>query len=410
MLTKTIKQSLTFIPPFKKVIVGVSGGADSVALAHILMKLGYEITIAHLNHGLRGKESDADEKFVKNLAKKWKVPCVTHKIQLSAKGNLENQARLVRYAFLEKVRQDRKAKFIAVAHHLDDQIETILMHMMRGAGLRGLCGMKLRNDKIIRPLLIIRKQELIDYLKKEKIGYQIDKSNFNTQFRRNFLRHEVIPKLRKKDKNFEDKLLQLSESAQKRLVVIEKQAKQWIMKAVKNQQFNRLSFLALSDDVKSEVLFLLAGRQNIYSQPIQKIKDLIRKGATGKQKQIGPLTFETRYDKVVFYKEVVPVEKLGRIKLKVQEIRWGNWKLQHKGSDILYVRAWQKGDRFKPAGMKGTKKLQDFFVDQKIPKSERHQIPIVVDENDKILSVGNFRFDRKALKRNLKKKLIIHLG
>ena len=116
MLIKRIKSKLSKIPPFKKAIVGVSGGADSVALAHVLIKLGYDITIAHLNHGLRGKESGADEKFVNNLSKKWRVPCVTHKIDpplspltkggIKGGGNLENNARLIRYAFLEKC--DRK--------------------------------------------------------------------------------------------------------------------------------------------------------------------------------------------------------------------------------------------------------------------------------------------------------------
>ena len=160
-ITNEIQKSLQSLPPFKKVVVGVSGGGDSVALAHILMKLGYDVTIAHLNHGLRGKESDADEKFVTKLAEKWDVPCVTHKIRLQDKGNMENNARLIRYAFLEKVRQAKKAKFIAVAHHLDDQIETILMHMQRGAGLRGLCGMKIQNGSIIRPLLDVKKKDLI---------------------------------------------------------------------------------------------------------------------------------------------------------------------------------------------------------------------------------------------------------
>ena len=407
MVFKKIQHSLKQISPFKKVIVGVSGGADSMALAHVLMKLGYEITITHLNHGLRGKESDADAKFVQTLAQKWKVPFVIYKVKLRKKGNLENQARMIRYDFLEKVRQARKAKFIAVAHHLDDQIETILMHMQRGAGLRGLCGIKMQNGSIIRPFLNVRKQDLINYVKKEKLDYQTDKSNFDKSFKRNYLRHSVIPKLKKEWKALETDLMDLSESAQKRLKKIEENAKKWIQKAVKNNQFKRSDFLELPSDVQSEVLFLLTGYQDIYSKQINELKSLIKKGITGKQKKVGDLTFQTQYDRVNFYKTRITTTILRKQKLGKREIKWGDWKLKYKGSDTLYVRVWQKGDRFKPAGMKGTKKLQDFFVDQKIPKTERHQIPIIVDKNNQILSIGDLRFDSQTTQMNLKQKLVI---
>ena len=344
MLIHKIQSRLQEIPPFNQVIIGVSGGADSVALAHILIKQGYNVTIAHLNHGLRGKESDADEKFVKKLAEKWKVPYTTHKIQLSDKGNLENQARLLRYAFLEKIRQEKNAKFIAVGHHLDDQIETILMHMQRGSGLRGLCGIKLRNDKIIRPLLDVRKQELIDYLKKEGIEYRTDESNFNTKLRRNLLRHKIIPELRKKDRHFEKKLLELSAAAQKQLAAVEKQARHWMGANIKNQSFKRMEFLNLSDNVQSEILFLLCGHQNIYRPSIQKIKELIQKGMTGKQKTIGRYTFQMQYGQVVFCKGFWDPSPLPKIQLTTREIRWGKWKLRHKGSEILYKLFFQSLD------------------------------------------------------------------
>ncbi len=396
MMLKIIQQSLVKLPPFKKVVVGVSGGVDSVALAHILMKLGYDVTIAHLNHGLRGKESDADEKFVTKLAEKWDVPCVTHKIRLQDKGNMENNARLIRYAFLEKVRQAKKAKFIAVAHHLDDQIETILMHMQRGAGLRGLCGMKIQNGSIIRPLLDVKKKDLIVCLKKEKVDFRTDSSNFDLNLRRNLFRHKVIPELKKKHKDLEKNLLKMSESAKERIQEIEKQAKDWIKKNVTDFEFGRLAFLELPDSIQSEILFQLTGYQDVYRKSIEKIKLLIQKGMTGKQKQIGTLTFRTQYDRVAFYKGFKNTEPLKRIKLEIREIRWGNWKIKHAGDQGLFVRAWQKGDRFHPAGMKGSKKLQDFFTDKKIPKDERHKIPIIVDVDDRIMGVGNFRVAKDA--------------
>ncbi|MFC1733027.1 tRNA lysidine(34) synthetase TilS, partial [candidate division KSB1 bacterium] len=188
MMIKAIKKSLADLPPFKRVVIGVSGGVDSMALAHVLMALDFDITIVHLNHGLRGADSNKDAEFVAEFARKWNVPYVTKKIKMTNKGNLENQARILRYMFLEKIRREKNARFIAVGHHQNDQVETILMHLMRGAGLRGLCGMRLVNGKIIRPFLNVTKQDLIDYLKKEKIDYRTDKSNFDIRFRRNLLR------------------------------------------------------------------------------------------------------------------------------------------------------------------------------------------------------------------------------
>ncbi|MBN2096816.1 tRNA lysidine(34) synthetase TilS [Candidatus Peregrinibacteria bacterium] len=396
-MLKTIQKTLATLPPFRKVVVGVSGGADSVALAHILIQLKYNVTIAHLNHGLRGKESDADEAFVEHLAKKWKVPCVTHKIQLSAKGNTENSARLIRYAFLEKVRIAEKAEFIAIAHHLDDQIETILMHMQRGAGLRGLCGMQLKNGNVIRPLLGLRKKELEAYLKKEKVGFRTDASNFDQRFRRNLFRHRIIPELRKKYKDLDKKLLRLSAAAQKRLETIEKKAAEWMRKNVTDFGFGRLEFLKLSDAVQSEVLFQIIGYRDVYRKSIEKIKALIKKGITGKQKQIGPLTFKNQYDRITFFRGFKAPKSPKPVRLTAKEIRWGKWALKYDGNEALFARPWQKGDRFKPAGMRGSKKLQDFFVDRKIPKSERHQIPIITDKTDRIVSVAHFRVAKDAV-------------
>ena len=406
MILNKVKKQLDSLPPFKKVVVGVSGGADSVALARILIKLCYDVTIAHLNHNLRGKESDADAQFVTDLAKAWNVPIVTCKISIPKKGNLENNARNLRYEFLEKVRQAKKAQYIAVAHHADDQIESILMHIQRGAGLRGLCGMNLVTNNIIRPLLMLHKKDITDYLDSEKLTYRTDGSNFNLKFKRNYLRHVAIPRLKENCEDIETKLLHLSQFAKIRIRKAEKQAKIWINKNFNNSEFGRTSFLKLSDSVQSEVLFMLIGYDDVYSSAIKELKELITKGITGKQKIIGQFTVRSQYGKIILEKSNIELTKLPKVRLTKREVRWGNCKLKYVGTDTVYARSWKPGDRFEPLGMKGEKKLQDFFVDRKIPKAERPFIPIIVDKDDKVLSVSDFRVAKNA--QNLKKCLQIN--
>ncbi len=396
MFISEVKKSLALLPLFKKVVIGVSGGADSVALAHILKELGYEIIIAHLNHGFRDKESDGDEKFVKDLAQKWKVPFITCTVKIPKEGNLENKSRIIRYQFLERVRKAQKAKFIAVAHHADDQIETILMHIKRGAGLRGMCGMRLRKDKIIRPLLMVKKDELLTHLRKNKLTYRTDKTNFDLNFERNFVRHVVLKNMGDNLEKFEQKILSLSLASQVKLEKLEKRAKKWTKGNITNRTFDKVTFLKLPGGVQSEVIFQLIGYQDIYSHHIQEIKDLIDKGATGKQKKAGHYTFCIEYDKIRFYEGVKTTVILKKRKLTKRTIKWGNFKIKYTGSDKIYVRQWKPGDKFRPSGMKGHKKLQDFFVDAKIPQSERQKVPIIVDGKGVILVVSDMRFSEKG--------------
>lgn len=400
-----IKKTMAELPSFKKVIVGVSGGADSVALAHLMIILGYDVTIAHLNHGLRGGESDTDEMFVDSLSKKWKVPFVTKKVRLSDEGNLENNARLARYLFLEKVRQEKKAKFIATAHHLDDQIETILLHMKRGAGWRGLSGMRIQNNQIIRPLLNIKKTLILDYLSKNKINYRTDESNFDVTFARNQIRHEVIPKLKKKWKRLEDDLIRLSLCAQSKIDFLDKKAKQWILKNVTDASFERSAFLKEPEDIQAEILFQICGHQDIYCSSVEKVQHLIFKGKTGKWKSINQYTFEVEYQRIKFYIGFSKSEPLPKVTLNVQSIRWGDYELKYSGDKSLYARSWQPGDRFQPTGMDGSKKLQDFFIDKKIPRSKRHQIPIIVNSDNQIVCVGDLRLDKRFIDVSYKLKV-----
>ena len=187
-----------------KIVVGVSGGADSVCLFHIFLflakKYDFSLHVAHVNYGLRGQASDLDEKFVRDLAEKNALEISVFRAEKPLKkANLENSLRKVRYDFFEKIRKELNFDHIAVAHNQDDQAETVLLRLIRGSGMEGISSIKAKNGKIIRPLLATSRKEIIAYLRSQKIKFRTDKTNLEPVFNRNKVRLGLIPYL---EKNF----------------------------------------------------------------------------------------------------------------------------------------------------------------------------------------------------------------
>ena len=394
-LIKKLQSGLKNIPPFKKAVVAVSGGADSMVLTYGLKALGYDVVITHLNHKLRGAESDADEKFVGDFAKRVGVKFVTKTVDIPKNGNLEENARIIRYEFLEEVRKKYKADFIAVAHHLDDQIETVLMHMARGAGMRGQVGMEYQNGNIIRPLLGIKRQEILDYIAEEKLEYRTDSSNGDLSYDRNFWRHMVIPYLKNHMSGLGERIMEISATAKKQLESISKKADVWIGKNISENTFSCKTFNKLDIELKSEILIKLLGPKDLYTSALSELIDLIKTGRSGRKMIVKGLTFTIEHGNVFIGKQEEET-KLPKTRITLSGIKWGQWKIKSTSGKTLFARQWKAGDRFIPSGMKGSKKLQDFFTDKKIPIHERGQIPVIVDENDVIISVGNLRFAQGA--------------
>ncbi|HHE46041.1 MAG TPA: tRNA lysidine(34) synthetase TilS [Candidatus Moranbacteria bacterium] len=194
-----------------RIILGISGGPDSVALLHIFSKLqkkyALELIIVHVNYGLRGQDSQLDERIVRELAKKYGFKIFVKKVTTSditlqgknKKDFSEQNLRYIRYTFFEKIRKENNFDFMALAHNLDDQVETYLMRVIRGSGLVGLSAMLFKNKKIIRPLLNVPRSRILIYLKKNNLKWRLDKTNLETKFLRNKIRHQFIPYL---EKNF----------------------------------------------------------------------------------------------------------------------------------------------------------------------------------------------------------------
>ena len=382
-----------------KLVVGVSGGMDSVALSHALKALNYDLVIAHLNHQLRGADADKDETFVIGLAKQWELPYFTQKAVIPKEGNLEANARQIRYSFLEDVREAYQADYIAVGHHFDDQIETILMHEKRGSGLRGKRGMSLIKGNIIRPMLDISRGEIEAYAHKHKLEYRHDKTNDDLDFERNHLRHKVIPKL-KEDMNFEQTIRDKAETARRKLETLSEEKNEWLKTYLHGEYLDRHAFDELEKDLKVEILLHLLGQKDVYSKTLGRLIDFITHGRTGKELEVKGRLFIIEYDQIHYTtREAV---KLKKTPLE-GSIKWGGYHIHVSNIKSLYVRSWKTGDRFRPAGMKGRKKLQDFFTDSKIPRYQRKGIPILVDENDDIICIGNMRFaeEYKHLKEHI---------
>lgn len=212
-MAEYLKTFTEFLKPDTCVVVGVSGGPDSIFLLMELVKFGkknsIKINVAHVNHGLRKPNCDQEEKFVKDLAKKNNLNFYSHKLSPIKKGNLEEVCRNARYIFFEEIRKKTKSKFIIIAHHADDNIETVLFNLIRGCGIDGMSGMKVfeKERKILRPLLTLSKKEILVSLKKSGTKYFIDQSNFDTKFSRNRIRNVIIPEIEKINPGFKQTFL-----------------------------------------------------------------------------------------------------------------------------------------------------------------------------------------------------------
>ncbi len=274
------------------IIVALSGGPDSVCLAHILWrlqkKLGIELVLAHLNHNLRGKESDADSRFVQKLALKLNLTLGSKK--LNNKPTNEAAAREARYTFLEQVRKKHHGQSIAVAHTADDQVETILLNFLRGAGLSGLSGMRFKNNFIIRPLLTCRHEEILAYLKENHLSYCRDSSNLDLKYTRNRIRHKLLPLLEKEyNPKIRKNILKLAETIHSAQDYIQEQAQKNI--GPNPQSFSLKDWRKLPPILKLEVLRQMIARargnlQDIYAVHLAEVVKMLESPRGNKKKNL----------------------------------------------------------------------------------------------------------------------------
>lgn len=388
------------IEPGSKVLVALSGGADSVALLRILISLGYVCEAAHCNFGLRGTESERDEDFVRQLCQEQTVPL--HVIHFDTTGeasrkhiSIEMAARELRYTWFEQVRQACGAAAIAVAHHRDDSAETFLLNLLRGTGINGLQGIRPRNGYIIRPLLCLNRQEIITYLATLKQNYVTDSTNLEDTYMRNKIRLHLLPLMQQITPAAKENLLKtavhLTDAALLYQQAVNEGRKRILLDGGKTIDIKALLHEPAPNTLLFEVLHPLGFNEsqieNIYrslqSQPGKKF-------STGKwtvikdrdqlliieeqQKNIPPVLDIQTYDYTPDFN--IPHDK--------HSAAFDTGKLLHP----LSLRLWQQGDSFVPFGMKGTKKVSDYLTDRKFSLAQKEQQWVLCCGEDIIWLVG----------------------
>lgn len=443
-----------------KILAAVSGGIDSVALLNLLMKLKEEykldLAAAHLNHSMRGKESKRDFVFVKTLAKNMGIKFIgktidVPKIVKKKKGSTQDIARKVRYDFFEETAKKYGADKIATGHTLDDNAETVLMRVIKGAALKGLKGIPFVRDKIIRPLMEIERLDIEKYARENSIKYVEDSSNKKTKYFRNKVRLKLLPILQEYNPNIKKELARLAMSVKRDEDYLEQEADKAYKKALSDSDGKKIilnlnGIKRLPDALKTRIFLKAAERLkgdklDIYSYHLEDILELIDSNAPQSFINLPKnIIVQKEYDRLIFAKDRQKAE--GRRQKDVYERLLnipGNTNIKEIGKKIkatiikpsafsreplandntacfdydrldfpLIVRNFRAGDRFKPFGMNGSKKIKDLFIEKKMPLDLRKKTPIIVSGKEIIWVAGVRRGDAAKVDKNTRKILMIH--
>lgn len=436
-----------------RVVIALSGGADSCALLLSLIGLAeaysLEMIVAHFNHGLRHEESDGDELFCHDLAQKFGLVFVTEKMRHPSipKGiSPEDYFRQERYRFLDKVAEENGANKIALGHHLHDQAETVLLNILRGSGLDGLKGiLPMRENKYIRPLMEVSRQDIHDFLKDAGVEYREDSSNENKHYLRNHIRRELIPYLKEKyNPKIEKNLTRMAEIIRRddefiNVYVREILTSPHIQKKQNEVSFSAEYFKTLHASlgyrlIKALLEGLVPGGKGFSSSHVQSLVDLVVKSSSGKEISLPyRLKAQKEYDRIVIKSDRIEENQdyeyfmtiPGMIDLKerhvilsarrgtAEEIDFNSInRICFDGDKIkepLIIRNRRNGDWFEPLGTQGSQKIKKLFIDRKIPRPERDRIAILADQESVIWIENMHLSERVKVSPETKNILILEI-
>ena len=412
-----------------KILLAISGGIDSVCLADLLIRLGYNVEFAHCNFKLREEESDQDEIFVSDLANKYKIPFHhisfdTNHYALSNKLSIQMAARELRYEWFEKVRREISADYIAIAHNQNDNIETFFINLINGTGLKGLRAIQNKNNFIVRPLMFASRNQIGEYVKSKSLNFREDSSNKSKKYQRNKVRHDLMPLLKQINPSIENTIADEIEIIKNTYSIFKEQVDR-VVKEISCQtddgikiSKNKLIKLEPIDTYLYEIL-------NVFGfTDLKSIKNSILSNP-GKQ-------FFSKSHRLLIDREFVFIEKVEddffkdilinectlilnspiNISFKISsnnqidKIKDTACFDYEKLVFPLVIRKWKSGDKFIPSGMKGFKKLSDYFIDNKINRLLKEKT-LLICSNDDIIWVIGHRIDERYKATSKTKKMYI---
>jgi len=421
-----------------RILLAVSGGIDSVVMAHLFGEAGYECVIAHCNFQLRGTESDTDEQFVRTLAARLDMPVFVRffdvEREMREKGiSVQMAARELRYTWFDSQAEESACKAIATAHNLNDSVETCFLNLARGTGIRGMTGIPVRNGNVIRPLLFASRNDIASFARKKNISFREDSTNRETKYNRNKVRHDVIPSLEQINPGFVETMTgnmqRYAEAAQILSQAVER---------VRAEIFRTVGDQTEADTVRlgelkpaSTWMYELFSPYGFTRSQCEGIRAILDAGPgkrlispthqlfIDRQKLILVTTLTGTFER--YYLDSPEKNSSLPVPMEVEVIERGD--LDPLPSDRntacldydliqfpLTLRHWLYGDSFYPLGMDQMKKLSDYFVDEKIPLPQKERIWILAD-GKKIVWILGYRIDHRfRVTEKTKRVLMLRLS
>ena len=407
----------------QKVLLAVSGGMDSMAMLELFFESSYEVGVAHCNFQLRGKESDEDEDFVREVAKSKKLPFYSKAFDTNAFAEAKNisiqmAARDLRYEYFREIAEEYNYDLIATAHHLDDQAETFFINLARGSGIAGFHGIRAKNGKLIRPLMFARREEIEAYIREKNISYREDSSNSSLKYIRNKVRHQIIPLMTEINPAFDTEIgytikrMAQTEEIFREYIALKKAEifeehegailldidKVKELPAVDTFLYELISDFGFNKDDVASIL------QTFGEAPGRQFFSATHRLVVDRKKMI-IVPIETSYsEKDTYTIEADTAEISDPLGLKFSRHQRSSYQITSNRSvaslDLdklnfpLKLRKWQEGDNFFPLGMKNRKKLSDFFIDEKYSIIQKENCWLLCSGDDIVWIVGDRIDDR----------------
>ncbi len=416
----------------KKYLLALSGGIDSMVLAHLLHKNNLNVELAHCNFGLRGKESELDQAFVENFAKELNIPIHINPCPVNTNDNTQLAARRLRYQWFQHLKEKHKFDYILTAHHLNDAIETFFINLFRGTGIQGLSGIP-ETPNYRRPLLDITREEIMEFAIENRVKWREDSSNASDKYVRNKIRHQLIPKIKEMNPDFEQNIQKTFHHLQDTQSIIKEWFEDRKEKLVKKNGNDEILNIQdwISTPNKNQFLYHWLKNHNfsdwesIYELPFAQTGKFIENQnhillKHGENLILGP---KTKKEETIFVFESIPNTIQEPVAaafdiINKEEVSLNQMK-ETKNSSVfidfdkiqfpLILRKKKDGDYFFPLGMKGKKKLSDYFKDEKISLIEKEKIWLFCDNKNIIWISGKRLDDRYKVNDETKKILKITL-